>query len=133
MLTGPERRRRWSSKDRALDARKISLLAAIEDIGAKSFKYFYDFGDGWAHSIKIERTFPSLAVLSQCSSRPPDAALPRTSAGHGLSGVPRDERHAELDEWWGSEDYDADKANFAELVKASTTWRQWGPKPRRKI
>nr|WP_272951449.1 hypothetical protein [Sinorhizobium meliloti] len=32
--------------DGPLNARKISLLAAIEDIGAKSFKYLYDFGDG---------------------------------------------------------------------------------------
>ncbi|WEJ08792.1 plasmid pRiA4b ORF-3 family protein (plasmid) [Sinorhizobium sp. M103] len=31
---------------------------------------------------------------------------------------PTHERHAEFVEWWGSEDYDPDKANFAELNKA---------------
>lgn len=69
--------------DGPLDARKISLLAAIEDIGAKSFKYLYDFGDGWTHSIKIERTFPVWALRSPCSSKQPAAALPRTSADRG--------------------------------------------------
>lgn len=69
--------------DGPLDARKIALLAAIEDIGAKSFKYLYDYGDGWTHSIKIERTFPSSALRSQCFSKQPDAALPRTSADRG--------------------------------------------------
>lgn len=45
----------WSLGDGPLDARKATLRAAIEDSGAKSFKYLYDFGDGWEHSIKIEK------------------------------------------------------------------------------
>ena len=44
-----------------IDARKETLLAAIEDIGAKSFKYLYDFGDGWTHTVKIEKIFPATA------------------------------------------------------------------------
>lgn len=48
--------------DGPIDARKVSLLSAIQDTGAKSFKYHYDFGDGWTHSIKIERTFPIVAL-----------------------------------------------------------------------
>jgi Plasmid pRiA4b ORF-3-like protein len=27
----------------------------LEDIGAKTLKYIYDFGDGWEHTIKVER------------------------------------------------------------------------------
>src|SRR6202140_281419 len=34
-----------------IDARK----ARLEDIGTKSLQYLYDFGDGWEHTIKIER------------------------------------------------------------------------------
>src|SRR5450755_1288446 len=33
-----------------LDARK----ARLDDIGAKTLRYIYDFGDGWEHTIKIE-------------------------------------------------------------------------------
>jgi hypothetical protein len=29
--------------------------ASVGATGAKTFKYLYDFGDGWEHTIKIER------------------------------------------------------------------------------
>src|SRR6516165_4361115 len=40
--------------DGPLDARKTTLSAAVKDAGVKSFKYLYDFGDGWEHTVKIE-------------------------------------------------------------------------------
>src|SRR5580704_18669700 len=39
-----------------LDARKTRLIDVLEDIGTKTLRYIYDFGDGWDHTIKIERT-----------------------------------------------------------------------------
>ena len=41
--------------DGPLDARKATLLAILEDTGAKTLRYLYDFGDGWEHTIEIER------------------------------------------------------------------------------
>jgi hypothetical protein len=41
--------------DPPLDARHISLGRAIRDSGVRSFTYLYDFGDGWSHSIRIEK------------------------------------------------------------------------------
>jgi Plasmid pRiA4b ORF-3-like protein len=38
-----------------LDARKARLGDVLEDIGTKKLVYLYDFGDGWEHTIKIER------------------------------------------------------------------------------
>jgi hypothetical protein len=38
-----------------LDARKTRLGDALEDVGTKTLEYLYDFGDGWEHTIKIER------------------------------------------------------------------------------
>src|ERR1700746_383180 len=38
-----------------LDARKASLDKVIEDVGTKTLRYIYDFGDGWDHTIRIER------------------------------------------------------------------------------
>src|SRR4051794_1808861 len=34
-----------------IDARKARLDNIIEDIGSKTLKYLYDFGDGWEHTI----------------------------------------------------------------------------------
>ncbi|SDF12311.1 plasmid pRiA4b ORF-3 family protein, partial [Rhodospira trueperi] len=44
----------WGFGDGPLDARKAKLSDVLEDTGARSFKYLYDFGDGWEHSIRIE-------------------------------------------------------------------------------
>src|SRR5690348_10703631 len=41
--------------DGPLDASKARLIDVLEDVGTRSLKYLYDFGDGWEHSIRIER------------------------------------------------------------------------------
>jgi hypothetical protein len=35
--------------------RKARLGDVLEDIGTKTLRYLYDFGDGWEHTIKVER------------------------------------------------------------------------------
>ena len=42
-------------RDGPLNARKARLTDVLEDIGTKTLKYLYDFGDGWEHTIKVER------------------------------------------------------------------------------
>ncbi|MFZ2872700.1 plasmid pRiA4b ORF-3 family protein [Zavarzinia sp.] len=42
-----------------LDARKAKLEAVIADTGARSFKYLYNFGDGWEHTVKVEKIAPA--------------------------------------------------------------------------
>jgi Plasmid pRiA4b ORF-3-like protein len=41
--------------DGPLDARKARLIDVLEDVGTKTLRYLYDFGDGWEHTIKVER------------------------------------------------------------------------------
>src|SRR5271166_2402789 len=41
--------------DGPLDARKARLIEFLEDAGTKTLRYLYDFGDGWEHTVKIER------------------------------------------------------------------------------
>jgi hypothetical protein len=43
---------------------RARLDNVLEDIGTKTLRYLYDFGDGWEHTIKIERLLePEPGVL----------------------------------------------------------------------
>jgi pRiA4b ORF-3-like protein len=44
--------------DGPLAARKATLIDVLEDAGTKTLRYLYDFGDGWEHTIKVERMAP---------------------------------------------------------------------------
>ena len=78
--------------DGPLDARKARLVDVLEDVGTKTLRYLYDFGDGWEHTIKIERLIdPEPGVLYPRLIDAPDAALPRTSAVPGA--MPNSSKH----------------------------------------
>src|SRR5215467_14716257 len=59
--------------DGPLDASKARLIEVLEDVGTRSLKYLYDFGDGWEHSIRIERITDAI----------PGMAYPRLIAAAG--------------------------------------------------
>lgn len=46
-----------------IDARHASLGRAIRDSQALSFKYLYDLGGGWTHSVKVEKIEPGIPGL----------------------------------------------------------------------
>jgi hypothetical protein len=116
-----------------LDARKARLGDILEDIGTKTLAYLYDFGDGWAHTIKIERLadpepeepYPRLVeVTGRC---PPEDCGGPWGYAELLAAIkdPRHERHAELTEWIG--DYFDPNADEAESLTAevATLARSW--------
>lgn len=41
-----------------IDANAITLDEVLSKAEVKSFSYIYDFGDGWMHSIVVEKTMP---------------------------------------------------------------------------
>jgi hypothetical protein len=59
------------------DARKATLGAALEDCGARSLHYVYDFGDYWDHIVSVERIetgesgFPYPSLLTATGQCPP--------------------------------------------------------------
>jgi hypothetical protein len=96
--------------DGPLDARKVRLVDVIEDVGVKTLRYLYDFGDGWDHTIKIERVtdaVPGAAYprLVEAAGRcpPEDVGGPWGYAGF-LEAItnPKHERHLELMDWVGT-------------------------------
>jgi Plasmid pRiA4b ORF-3-like protein len=60
-----------------LDAPKARLGDILEDIGTKKLVYLYDFGDGWTHTINIERLARSRAGATLSAPHRSRRPLPR--------------------------------------------------------
>jgi hypothetical protein len=99
--------------DGPLDARKAKLIDVLEDTGTKTLRYLYDFGDGWEHTIKVERMAPaepdvlSPRLIGRC---PPEDVGGPWGYGEMIEALedPGRERHAETREWLG-EDFDPNR------------------------
>ena len=123
--------------DGPLDASKSRLLDVLEDTGAKTLKYLYDFGDGWEHTIKVERiadAVPGLLypILIDGTGRcpPEDVGGPwgYTDLLEALAD-PNHARHAELVEWLGGP-FDPFSIDIEHHEKAvATLARKWSRKP----
>lgn len=123
--------------DGPLDARKAKLVDVLEDVGVKTLRYLYDFGDGWEHTVKIERLDdPIPGVLYPRLTEAKGRCPPEDVGGHwGYAELlealkdPEHERHAEMLEWLGTEfdpnaiDAEALAADVEALAKS------WKPKP----
>ena len=120
--------------DGPLDAKKARLVDALEDVGTKTLKYLYDFGDGWEHTVKVERiadAVPGMAypVLINAVGRcPPEDVGGSWGYAEFLDAVadPAHENHAEMKEWAGEPfdpkvvDVEALTDDVAALAKAWT-------------
>ena len=120
--------------DDFLDASKARLGDVLEDIGTKKLVYLYDFGDGWEHTIMIERLAdpePGMLYprLTGISGRCP-WGLCRTARSHR---GPQVERHSGLTEWIGDDfDPDADDASelTAQMASLAKSWSRKAPSKR---
>lgn len=119
--------------DGPLDARKARLIDVLEDVGTKTLKYHYDFGDGWEHTIKIERL---IEAAGRC---PPEDIGGPWDYAEFLAAIndPGHEHHPEFKEWI-AEDFDPnviDAGSLGEQVaQLAKRWsRKTTPKrPRQK-
>jgi hypothetical protein len=95
--------------DGPLDARKARLADVVQDTGVRSLKYLYDFGDGWEHTVRIERitdalpgiTYPRLIeATGRC---PPEDVGGPWGYRDFLEAIadPDHEQHAETLTWVG--------------------------------
>ena len=120
--------------DGPLDAKKARLVDVLEDVGTKTLKYLYDFGDGWEHTVKVERiadAAPGIAypVLIDAVGRcPPEDVGGSWGYAEFLDAIadPAHENHAEMKEWAGEPfdpkvvDVEALTDDVAALAKAWT-------------
>jgi hypothetical protein len=90
-----------------LDAKKARLIDVLEDAGVKTVKYLYDFGDGWEHTVKVERitdAVPGLIYprLIDASGRcPPEDVGGSWGYAEFLDALadPAHANHAEMKDW----------------------------------
>lgn len=127
--------------DGPLDARKARLVDVLEDVGAKTLRYLYDFGDGWEHTIKIESVFEAepgvqyprlIEAIGRC---PPEDCGGPWGYPDFLEAIadPKHERHAELTEWIGGA-FDPNaveaEAHAEELATLAKQWTRKTPSKR---
>ena len=115
-------------------ANKTMLASLLAHTGNKTFKYVYDFGDDWLHTVKLEglaapepqTTYPRLlAAKGRCP--PEDVGGPWGYAQYlEAMADPDHELHAEMVEWRGP-DFDPNAVDEAAIRK-----RLYRLAPRRK-
>ena len=119
-----------------LSAERTTLLRALEHTGSASFKYLYDFGDIWVHTVRIEATLePADTVTYPLLVEAAGACPPEDIGGPGgyarmLAALadPKHPRHLELREWHG--DFNADDANIDGIKQRLAALAEyWAPKP----
>lgn len=117
--------RRYGAKDPdfdGVDERKVKLRDVLGVKGAKG-KYTYDFGDGWEHSLLVEKVLPPepgkaypMCVAGKRACPPEDCGGP-WGYEEFLEAMadPEHEQHEELSEWIGGEfdpeAFDVDEVN----------------------
>jgi len=129
-------------RDGPLDARKARLGDVLEDVGTKTLHYLYDFGDGWEHTIKIERidgAIPGVAypcLLDAVGRCPPEDSGGPWGYAELLEAIadPKHDRHQELTDWIG-DDFDPNMVDTQHLTNAVATlakrWSRKSPAKRR--
>lgn len=118
-----------------IDARVASLSSAIRDNDTLSFKYLYDLGDGWTHSIKVEKIEPAIPGLDypffiQGSGRCPPEDVGGPHAYSEFLDVIADPSHPEHDElltWAGG----SFNPNFVDVAAIDRQLSALKPRPRK--
>ena len=119
--------------DGPLDARKARLIDVLEDCGVKTLKYLYDFGDGWEHTVKVERienAIPGLTspFLVDAVGRCPPEDVGGPSGYEDFLEIMSNAAHDSYEETrrWIGNDFDPRTADLTQLSHAvdalATKW-----------
>jgi hypothetical protein len=112
------------------DESEARLADVLRRVGAKAV-YTYDFGDGWEHSITLERVLPPEPGLYYPVCTGGERQCPPEDCG-GVGGFynflealadPAHEEHEELKEWFGG-DFDPEAFSVADVNQALAPMRR---------
>jgi len=123
--------------DGPLDARKATLGQALEGMRGKTFRYLYDFGDAWEHSVKIQGIAPAAPqgsyprLLAATGMRPPEDSGGPWGYAEKLEAIadPTHEYHEEALETLG-DDHDLDTEPDVDLIhiRFAALATKWAPR-----
>jgi pRiA4b ORF-3-like protein len=125
--------------DGPLDASKATLKEVLRDTGSKRLTYLYDYGDGWEHTIRIERIGQALPgelyprLLDATGRCPPEDIGGPPGYFEFLQAIadPKHERHAEFKECYDT-DFDPNAVDLLVIQRRLTELAQrWSRKPKR--
>jgi len=115
----------WSVADGATLPEENIVIGELARVGEKRLTYWYDFGDGWWHTIEIEAIGPAQKDVFYPRCTGGANACPPEDCG-GLPGFeefkeaiadPKHPSHADLKEWYGDGDYDPGAFSAEETSK----------------
>ena len=120
-----------------LPAHRTRLCDLVADTGAKSFKYIYDFGDHWQHTVKLGRMTEMPSDLADPFLIRATGRCPREDSGGAHNYLellaaladPAHARHAESVERLGA-DYDTGKVDNQRLTDAVASFARQRSKAR---
>ena len=125
--------------DGPIPAKKTTLQKVIEDTGARTIQYVYDFGDDWDHSIRIERVGEAAPAVVYPRLLKASEACPPEDVG----GAPRyedflkaiaDSDHEQNDDMvrWSGGTFDPEDAQIDRIVERfDRLAKKWAPRPGR--
>lgn len=123
--------------DGPMDARKARLGSALAEAGRNTFKYLYDFGDSWSHTVKVEKITPAIEATSTFLLLEAVGRCPPEDCG-GPPGYerlleiladPNDEEHDEMFTWCGP--FDPTRIDLPALQAIlGRLARRWTPRTR---
>ena len=114
-------------EDDQIDENSVTVEKVLRG-GVKSFKYIYDFGDYWVHTIKVESETESIVRVPRVLKGKRCCPLEDCGGPWGYADVleavsnPEGEKGAELGEWIG-EDYDPERFDISEVNEILTDGR----------
>jgi hypothetical protein len=126
--------------DGPLDAKKGRLAAVLDDAGRKTFTYLYDFGDGWSHTVRLEKIAPgiqgepNILLLDAIGRCPPEdcGGAPGYDNLLEILADPDHEEHEETLVWCGGL-IDPARADMPALEGAlDRLARRWAPRSKAK-
>lgn len=121
-----------------LPANKTTLAEMIEDTGARTIDYLYDFGDSWDHKIRIGKIsdpvpgdlYPRLTeITGRC---PPEdvGGVPGYEDFLDAIADPNHPEHEDLKSWYGA-DFDPNVPDSDELrLEVLRLAKRWKPRKR---